>query len=284
MSFLDLKRNSASALTQLTDKLKEQRTSSFERDARYWQPVVSKEGNGIAVIRFLPAPEGEDLPFVQKFSHSFKGPGGWYIENSRTTINEKDPVAESNSKLWETEVESNRDIARKRKRKLGFVGNILVLKHTARPEDEGKVFLYGFGKKIFDKLNDKMNPSEETGETPFNPFDFWNGADFILKIKNVATFRNYDDSQFKAQSPLFDGDDAKLEAIYKQLYSLKAEIAPDKFKSYEELEKKFLRVIGETGSRVEPRQQAARKEEPEVSEDGIEEEDPASFFEKLANR
>lgn len=297
MSFMDLKRNSASALTQLTEKLKEQNTSSFERDARYWQPVVSKEGNGLAIIRFLPQPAGEDLPFVRKFSHSFKGPGGWYIEKSLTTLGQKDPVGESNSKLWETEIEANREIARKRKRKLGFISNIQVLKHSARPEDEGKVFLFEYGKKIFDKINDKMNPPEELGEDveAWNPFDFWTGADFILKIKNVAGFRNYDDSQFKPQSALHGGDDAKLEEVYNKLYSLSAEIAPDKFKTYEELEKKFLRVIGENSvgdrrsrdredERQTSREQIERLTQSSNSEDDESEgDDPADFFKKLAN-
>lgn len=303
MSFLNLQRNRASELEKINAKLKEQNSGGFERDPNFWQPVVDKNGNGIAIIRFMPTPNNEDLPYVRKFSHSFKGPGGWYIEDSLTTIGQKDPVGEANSKLWDTEIEANQEIARKRKRKLGFIANILVVKHAARPEDEGKVFKYQFGKKIFDKLNDKMNPPEELGEAGWNPFDFWAGANFVLRIKKVGDFRNYDDSGFQDRTPLFgaaDGEDTadgKLAALYEKLHSLQAEVDPAKFKSYEELERKFLKVIGENRTSEEPAPRArrqetaptstARDEEPpfdmnDSGDTGGESEDPASFFKKLA--
>lgn len=297
-SFLDLKRNRQTAIEDIKRKLDEQSSaqSSFDKDPRYWQLVVDKSGNGLAIIRFLPTPADEDLPFVRKFSHSFKGPGGWYIEKSRTTLGEKDPVGEANSKLWETGDEEKRKIARNRKRRLGFISNILVLKHAARPEDEGKVFLYEYGKKIFDKINDKMMPPEELGDAPMNPFDFWDGADFILKIKKVSDFRNYDDSTFKAPSQLFGGDETELERIYGSLHSLTTEIAADKFKSYEELERKFLKVTGqdEAPARREKDRSDGKllekagagvdaEDEPEtVGEDGAE--DPQDFFARIVNK
>ena len=299
MGYQDYKRNRHAELEQINAKLKEQTTASYEKDARYWQPVVDKAGNGLAVIRFLPAPDGEDLPFVRLFTHSFKGPGGWYIEKSLTTLGGKDPVGEANSKLWATEIDANREIARRRKRRLGFISNIEVLKHSARPEDEGKVFLFNYGKKIFDKINDKMNPAEELGVDGWNPFDLFDGANFILKIKKVGEFRNYDDSSFADRAPHHGGDDAKLEAVFAKLHSLQAEIAPGQFKSYDELEKKFLRVIGENTDgagrgreraeqraerteRVEATKAEARDEVPFDADEA--EDDPSAFFKKLAAR
>lgn len=258
-SILDLKRRQASTLEAINRKIKEDdRGGQFPRDERYWQPLVDKEGNGLAVIRYLPAPDGEDDPYVRKFSHNFKGNSGkWYIENCLTTIGEKDPVAEYNSELWDTGVEANKNIARKQKRKLGFISNIQVIRHAARPEDEGKVFLFGYGKKIFDKLNDKMNPPEED-LAAVNPFDPWTGANFRLRICKVGDFRNYDNSQFDPAGPL--GTDEQIEEIWRKCYSLKAEVARDKFKPYGELKKKLHEVLGLAASAEEPTEEAPAQE------------------------
>jgi len=215
-------------------------------DDRYWQPEVDKSGNGYAVIRFLPAAEGEDLPWVRYWDHGFKGPTGlWYIENSRTTIGENDPVSEMNSVLWNSGNEDDKKIVRERKRRLHYVSNIMVISDPANPANEGKVFLYKFGKKIFDKIMDVMQPAFQD-EQPVNPFDFWEGANFKLKIRKVEGYRNYDKSEFDAASQL--ADDAQLETIYNKLHSLKDITDPKNFKSYEELKAKLNRVLGEEGA------------------------------------
>ncbi|MFL0774486.1 MAG: hypothetical protein AB8A39_06975, partial [Prochlorococcus sp.] len=204
---------------------------------------VDKSGNGYAVLRFLPAPDGEDLPWVKLYSHAFQGPGGWYIENSLTTLGGKDPVTEHNRELWNSGNESDKDVVRKQKRKLSFYANIYVVKDPTNPDNEGKVFLYKFGKKIFDKVMDVMQPEFED-EEPINPFDFWQGANFKLKIVKKDGYWNYDKSEFAAPSPLLDDDDA-LEALWKKEYSLAAEASADKFKSYEDLEKRLKYVLGQ---------------------------------------
>jgi len=219
-------------------------------DDRFWKPDVDKAGNGYAVIRFLPAPGDEDVPFVRIWDHGFQGPGGWYIEKSLTTLGQKDPVSEYNSELWNSGIDANKDLVRKQKRRLGFISNIYVVKDPSHPENEGKVFLYQYGKKIFDKLNAAMHP-EFQDEEPINPFDLWTGANFKLKIRNVEGYRNYDSSAFDTAGPLFDEDD-KLEAIWKSESSLQEFIDPKNFKSYEELKTKLHRVLGLAGS-VKPR-------------------------------
>ncbi len=225
-------------------------------DDRVWKLECDKSGNGYAVIRFLPAPNGEDLPFVKLYSHAFQGPGGWYIENSLTTLNQKDPVSELNSELWNNGTDAGKEIARKQKRKLTYVSNIYVVKDPANPANEGKVFLYKFGKKIFDKITAAMQPEFED-ETPIDPFDFWQGANFKLKAKNVAGYRNYDSSEFAAQGSLLDDDDA-MEAIWKKQYSLAELVAADQFKSYDELKKRLDYVLGNKG---------ARRQDPEVADE-----------------
>lgn len=250
VSFADLKKNAGqSQIDKLNEEAGKFKSGGFARDERYWQPEIDKAGEGGAVIRFLPAPAGEEVPFVRKFSYGFKGPGGrWFIENSPSTLNLPCPVMEYNSELWESGSEDNKDIARKQKRRLGFITNIYVVRHKARPSDEGKVFLYEFGKKIWEKLEDKMNPSDDDRK-PMNPFDLWTGANFRLRIANVAGFRNYDKSEFDEAGPLLD-DDARLERIWADAHSLAAEISPDKFKSYDELKKKLASVLGsESGAR-----------------------------------
>ena len=251
MSFSDLKKQSK--LGSLTEKLvkevEKMNNSGNSSDERVWKLECDKANNGYAVIRFLPAPDGEDLPFVKVYSHAFQGPGGWIIDNCLTTLNQKCPVCEHNSGLWNSGMDSNKEVARKQKRKLTYVSNIYVVKDPANPENEGKVFLYKYGKKIFDKLTEAMQPEFED-ETPIDPFDFWTGANFKLKAKNVAGYRNYDSSEFAPQGPLLKDDDA-MEAIWKQQYSLAEFVAPDQFKSYEEMKKRLESVLGGKTTRVD---------------------------------
>jgi hypothetical protein len=211
-------------------------------DDRFWQPTVDKAGNGYAVIRFLAAPKGEEMPWVRVWTHGFKGPTGkWYIENSLTTIGKPDPVSEMNSELWDSGTEANKNIAREQKRRLSYIVNILVMQDPSNPANEGKVKLFKFGKKIFDKIKDSMQP-EFPGEEPVNPFDFWKGANFKLKIRNVEGYRNYDKSEFEASSPLAD-EDAKIEAIWTQQQSLVDFLDARHFKSYDELKNKLTGVL-----------------------------------------
>ena len=249
MSFADLKKQSK--LGSLTAKLvkeveKMNNNGSSSGDERVWKLECDKSGNGYAVIRFLPAPNGEDLPFVKLYSHAFQGPGGWYIENSLTTLGQKDPVSEYNTMLWNNGTDAGKEAARKQKRKLTYVANIYVVKDPANPENEGKVFLYKFGKKIFDKLTAAMQPEFEDEEA-IDPFDFWGGANFKLKAKNVAGYRNYDSSEFARPDALLDDDDA-MEAIWKRQYSLAELVAADQFKDYETLKKRLDYVLGNKGT------------------------------------
>ena len=259
-NFESLKRNRSSLekLTKAIEATTQSTTESGSReDTRLWQPTVDKAGNGMAIIRFLPAPavDGEDaLPWVRVFSHGFQGPGGWYIENSLTTLNQKDPVSEYNSTLWNSGIEANKEIARKQKRRLNYVANVYVVSDPSNPENEGQIKIYKFGKKIFDKITEAMNP-EFADETPVNPFDMWEGANFKLKIRNVEGYRNYDKSEFAEKSALLDGDDAKLEALWKQEHSLKEFLDPKHFKPYEVLKARLDKVLGFEGE-VAPRTKA----------------------------
>ena len=256
-SFANLKRN-RSSLDKLTKAIETTtnptQDSNSNEDTRFWKPEVDKAGNGMAVIRFLPAPavDGDDaLPWVRVFSHGFQGPGGWYIENSLTTLNQKDPVSEYNSTLWNSGIEANKDIARKQKRRLHYISNILVVSDPAHPENEGQVRLFKFGKKIFDKITEAMNP-EFADEVPVNPFDLWDGANFKLKIRNVEGYRNYDKSEFADKEPVMGGDDDKLENLWKQEYSLKEFLEEKNFKSYDVLKARLDKVLGFEGE-VRPR-------------------------------
>ena len=244
MSFADLKKQSklGSLTAKLVKEVEKMNSSGGQGDDRLWKLDVDKSGNGYAVIRFLPAPDGEDLPFVKLYSHAFQGPGGWYIENSLTTLGQKDPVSEHNTLLWNNGTDAGKDTARKQKRKLTYISNIYVVKDPANPENEGKVFLYKYGKKIFDKLTAAMQPEFEDEEA-IDPFDFWQGANFKLKAKNVAGYRNYDSSEFAAVSPLLKDDDA-MEGLWKKQYSLAELVASDQFKSYEDLKKRLDYVLG----------------------------------------
>jgi hypothetical protein len=245
MSFDSLKKQSK--LGSLTEKLvkevEKMNTGSSGADDRFWKPEMDKTGVGSAVIRFLPAPEGEDLPWVKMYSHAFQGPGGWYIENSLTTVGQKDPVSEHNRELWNSGSEKDKETVRKQKRKLNYYSNIYVVKDPAHPENEGKVFLFKFGKKIFDKILNAMQPEFED-EEPMNPYDFWTGANFRLKIRKVEGYWNYDKSEFDSPAPLLSDDDA-LEALWKKEYSLSAIVAPDQFKSYDDLQKRLNYVLGQ---------------------------------------
>ena len=259
MSFAKLKKQSKTG--SLTDKLIKQVEKLNDKgsnvDERIWKPVVDKSGNGYAIIRFLPESEGSELPWARVYTHAFQGPGGWYIENSLTTLGQKDPVSEHNSQLWNSGSDANKEIARKQKRRLSYYSNIYVVSDPTNPENEGKVFLYKFGKKIFDKIMEAMKP-EFADETPINPFDFWAGANFKLKIRRVEGYQNYDKSEFDDASPLFDDDD-KLEKIYNSLYDLSEFTTSDKFKSYDDLKKRLVYVLGMN--------QPTKKLDPEVAEE-----------------
>ena len=251
MGFADLKKQSK--LGSLTEKLvkevEKMNNSGNSSDDRVWKLECDKSGNGYAVIRFLPAPDGEDLPFVKVYSHAFQGPGGWLIDSCLTTLKQKCPICEHNSGLWNSGMDSNKEVARKQKRKLTYMSNIYVVKDPTNPENEGKVFLFKYGKKIFDKLTEAMQPEFED-ETPIDPFDFWTGANFKLKAKNVAGYRNYDSSEFASQGALLNDDDA-MEAIWKKQYSLAEFVSPDQFKSYEEMKKRLDSVLGGKSTRVD---------------------------------
>lgn len=241
-SLAELKKARGTAVASL-QKSVEKLNKTWEKDERLWQPTADKAGTGSAVIRFLPAPQDEELPWVRTWSHSFQGPTGkWYIENSRTTLDEADPVSELNSVLWNSGDEG-KEIARKQKRKLNYISNVLVIKDSANPQNEGKVFLFKYGKKIFDKIKDAMNPPEGfEDEKEMNPFDPWDGANFKLKFRKVDGYRNYDKSEFEAPSPIASKD-AQIQAIWDQCHSLQAFLDPKNFKPYEELKKKLDFVL-----------------------------------------
>ena len=250
-SFESLKRNSKSSLTDLAQKLNTLSNSNQRtEDTRFWEPTVDKANNGYAVIRFLPAPPNEDMPFVRIWDHGFKGPSGkWYIEKSLTTIGAADPVAEYNSKLWNVSDDDNsptRKQARNQKRRLHFISNIMVIKDPGNPENEGKVFLYKYGKKIFNKLNDLMSPQFED-EVAVNPFDLWEGANLRLKIRDVEGYRNYDLSDFAKPNPVSNDDD-ELKRIWESEHSIKAFLEPSNFKTYDELKVKLQQVLNLTGT------------------------------------
>jgi hypothetical protein len=303
MSFANLK-NNRTDISKLAAAAQEmggakQGNNKYE-DTRFWKPTVDESGNGYAVVRFLPAAEGQELPWVRYFDHFFKGPTGqWYVEKSLTTLGNNDPVSEYNSRLWNSGIEEDKETARKQKRRLHYVANIMVMNDPANPANEGKVFMYDFGKKIFDKIMDKMQP-EFPGEEPINPFDFWTGADFQLKIRNVAGYRNYDKSEFKASAPLLEADETRLEATYNQLHDMSEFTAPSSYKSYDELKGRLEVVLGQsTGAGATVKNDSltetaevvsAREQEPQVIASAPEpnitaaadEDDTLSYFAKLA--
>ena len=291
-SFANLKRQSGN-LDKLAKAVEALNQTTPDKSENYWRPEVDKAGNGMATIRFLPAPpqDGDDaLPWAKVFSHGFKGPGGWFIENCLTTKNEQCPVCEYNSKLWNSGVEANKQVARDQKRKLTYVANVYVVSDPKHPENEGKVKLFKFGKKIFDKITEAMNPAFED-ETPINPFDLWEGANFKLKIRKVEGYQNYDKSEFESSSALFK-DDAKMEEVWKSEHSL-AELTKDsEFKAYDDLKKRLDKALGMNGEAPAPRTTVetlkeaakARPKAAPVEEDSHAEsdEDDLAYFSKFA--
>ena len=295
MSFANLKSSRGSSIDKLVKAAEavstKTETTSYADD-RFWKPTRDKAGNGYAVVRFLPAKEGEDLPWVRYWDHGFKGPTGlWYIENSLTSIGQDDPVSEMNSVLWNSGRDEDKAIARERKRRLHYVSNVLVVSDPSNPENEGKVFLYKFGKKIFDKIMDVMQP-QFADENPVNPYDFWEGADFKIKIRKVEGWVNYDKSEFSAVSALHDGDEERLEEVYNKLYSLADFTDAKNYKSYDELKAKLNKVLGvDAGMSIETPAPAPVVEQPTMateeaapfeSDDG--EEDTLSYFDRLAKQ
>lgn len=298
MSFKDMKKKSTD-FTKIQSALEKQvKGSESYKDDRFWKPELDSSSNGYAVIRFLPPVEGEDVPWVRVFNHGFQGKGGWFIENCPTTIGGKCPVCEANSELWNSGSESDKDIARNRKRKLSYISNILIVSDPKNPHNEGKVFLFKYGKKIFDKVMEKLQP-EFSDESPINVFDFWKGAEFKLKIRKVAGFVNYDKSEFDVSTSLFAGEDAKLEGVWKQQHKLQEFIQSSEFKSYEDLSSKFKGVMKEGNTKTaedisdisesysdSPKMKTskpAKIEEKKSPTDDSEEEDASSYFERLAN-
>jgi hypothetical protein len=291
MSFSDFKKRSQNSLGDLTSKLEAMNKKDSYKDDRFWRPELDSSSNGYAVVRFLDTAKDEDMPFVKYYSHGFQGPGGWYIENSRTTFGEKDPVSEMNSKLWNTGAESDKDIARQRKRRTNFVSNIMVISDPANPSNEGKVFLYRYGQKIHNKIIEVMQP-EFQDEEPVNPFDMWKGADFKLKIRKVSGFINYDKSEFASPSPLLEGNDDALERIWNQQYPLNEFIDPSKYKSYDDLKSRLSEVLGndirltmnenKTKDNIETAE--IKEDVPNTeSSDSVDASDALSYFEKLAS-
>tara|TARA_R110002012_G_scaffold52202_1_gene134149 strand:- start:30 stop:914 length:885 start_codon:yes stop_codon:yes gene_type:complete len=292
MSFAALKKqNSLDSLLGAAQKESAPLEKKSYVDERLWKPTMDKTGNGYAVIRFLPAPKGEDLPWVKLWNHAFQGPTGqWYIENSLTTLGNNDPVSEYNSKLWNSGIESDKEIARKQKRKLQYYSNIYVVSDASNPENEGKVFLYRFGKKIFDKVMEAMQPPFPDAE-PVNPFDFWEGANFKLKLRKVDGYWNYDLSSFDNKSALLEGDDDALEGIYGKQYSLADFTSPTNFKSYDELKTRLDAVLSgtvvanttvQTLMEDEPSSTIKVDTKPEPAPTVEVDDDAMSYFEKLA--
>ena len=287
----------SNSLNKLLNAVKEdsapQEKKSY-KDERLWKPELDKSGNGYAVLRFLPSCEGEDLPWVKLWSHAFQGPTGqWYIENSLTTTGGKDPVSEHNTALWNSGVESDKEIARKQKRKLQYYSNIYVVSDAKHPENDGKVFLFRYGKKIFDKIMESMQPAFPD-DVAVNPFDFWKGANFKLKIRKVDGYWNYDKSEFDSPTAIFDNDDA-IEGVWKKQYSLNEFTAPSNFKSYDELKTRLDTVlsgkttVGNVTDTLENAPVAAPKVDtkevsaPIVKTQVEESDDSMDYFNKLAD-
>ena len=296
MSFANLKKSRNDFMKKLNDEINKVNNPETETknytDDRIWKAEVDKAGNGYAVIRFLPPCDGEDVPWARVFNHGFQGPTGqWYIENSLTTIGKKDPVSDYNRTLWNSGIEANKEIARKQKRRLTYFSNIYVVSDPKNPQNEGKVFLYKYGKKIFDKVNDLMNPEFED-ESPVNPFDFWEGANFKLKIRKVEGYQNYDKSEFEKPSQLVE-DEAELEKIWKTQYKLNEFTDDSNFKTFEELQERLNTVLGLDSPKVTQMYKTAEPsttptEKPTTAEDYTgettgEEDEEMSYFAKLAN-
>jgi hypothetical protein len=294
MSFSDLKKQSklGSLTSKLVQEVEKMSTSSGSSDDRLWKPEVDKAGNGFAVIRFLPAPNGEDLPWAKVYNHAFQGTGGWFIDTCLTTLGQNCPVCEANRELWNTGSKANQEIVRQRKRKLSYYSNIYVVSDKAHPENEGKVFLYKFGKKIFDKISAAMQPEFED-ETPIDPFDFWQGANFKLKITKKDGYWNYDKSEFESPSVLGDFDDDVLEAIWKKANALTEFTNSESMKTYEQLDTRLKAVLGKPKTQKvdesfedEEEFSAPPKNEPSFTiakpAAADEDDDALSYFQRLA--
>ena len=270
VDFQSLKKNRSKSLEKLNEQLTKISSKSYAdpNEGKFWKPTRDSAGNGFAIIRFLDSPQGEDMPFVRLWDHGFQGPGGWYIENSLTTIGQPDPVSELNTKLWSVSTDDaapEKRQARNQKRRLHYISNVYIVKDSGNPENEGKVFLFKYGKKIWDKLNDLMNPSFED-EKPVNPFDLWEGANFRLKIRVFEGYPNYDKSEFDSPSPLFE-DDEEIETVWKKSHSLKELVDPKNFKTYDELKAKMHRVLGITGSDADLRSKAPGSADEDLYEE-----------------
>lgn len=301
MNFADLKKKSKSNLDNLVAELEKMSSGGNKyQDDRFWSvPMDEKTGNGTALIRFLPAGKNDKLPWVTVYSHSFQGPGGWYIENSLTTIGKQDPIGELNSELWATGIEANKEIVRKRKRKQQYISNIYVISDPKNPQNEGKVMLFKYGKKIFEKIQEAMKPVFE-GDKAVDPFDFWQGANFRLKIKKVDGYPNYDNSSFESQNPFLEGDDENLEKVWNSLYTLNEFTDPKNFKTYEELKARLDKVLGSKPAIAKKQEDVlptkpsakleTRNSEPEEQDelpwksDDSEEDESLNFFRKLAEQ
>ena len=298
-TFASLKRDRSESLNKLTNELSklnqpQQSNNNSSGDDRFWKPTVDKAGNGQAIIRFLPPSVNEDMPFVRLWDHGFQGPGGWYIEKSLTTLGEKDPVSELNTRLWNSGVESDKELVRKQKRRLHYNSNIYVVKDPANPDTEGKVFLFQYGKKIFDKISDAMNP-EFDGEEKINPFDFWEGANFKLRIRQVEGYRNYDKSEFDSKRALAADDE--MENIWKKQHSLNEFLDRKNFKTYDELKARLDKALGLVSQPAQPRTQRAADVSPPWDDSSAttttttttnsstteEEDEDISFFKRLAS-
>ena len=277
MSFNELKKKSKNNMTDLIRKMEDQTKKTDYKDDRFWRPEIDKTGNGFAIIRFLPEVENEDCPWAKVYSHAFRGPGGWYIETCLTTISQKDPVSELNTQLWNSGVESDKNLARDRKRKLNYTSNIYVVSDPSNPQNEGKVFLYKYGAKIFEKLQEVMKP-EFKDEEAINPFDFWKGANFRLKIRKVAGYTNYDKSEFDTSSPLCKGDDAELEKVWKSQYPLTEFTNSSNFKTHQELKDRLYEVLG--GDIRAASNVGYDKTAEDISESDIKEKKPQDFKSK----
>ena len=301
MSFANLKSSRGSSIDSLVKAAEAVSTKTDTKsydDDRFWKPTRDKAGNGYAVIRFLPCQEGEDLPWVRYWDHGFKGPTGlWYIENSLTSIGQEDPVSEANSVLWNTGRDEDKATARERKRRLHYVSNVLIVSDPSNPENEGKVKLYKFGKKIFDKIMDVMQP-QFADEQPVNPYDFWEGADFKIKIRKVEGWVNYDKSEFAAAAPLMGGEEDQLEGVYDKLHSLNDFIDPKNYKSYDELKAKMNKVLGVDAGHISMDNNSVMQSAPVIEQPSVgtttesvsmsssdeAEEDTLSYFDKLAQQ
>ena len=249
MSFEALKKSRKNAISKLVEAA-EKTQGSRQNDDKFWKPTLDKAGNGYAVLRFLPAANPESLPWAQYYDHGFKGPTGrWYIEKSLTTIGQEDPVSQMNSRIWNSGGEDEKNLVRSRKRRLHYVSNVYVVSDPGNPDNEGKVFLFQYGKKIFEKITDIMQPEFED-ESPINPFDFWEGANFKLKIRQFEGYRNYDKSEFAAPSALLDGDEDKLKEIFEQMHSFDEWTDPKNYKTYDELYRKLVDVLGDEVAEV----------------------------------